>query len=72
MIKYNNMDVTPNILKHLTSVEGNEVSEILIESDNLGVVVEKTNTNKFEFDYVSVTNEKIVLFLYIKKILLIM
>ena len=58
MIKYNNMDMTPNILKHLTSVEGNEVSEILIESDNLGVVVEKTNTNKFEFDYVSVTNEK--------------
>ncbi len=58
MVKYNNMDITPNILKHLTSVEGNEVSEILIESDNLGVVVEKTNTNKFEFDYVSVTNEK--------------
>lgn len=58
MIKYNNMDITPNILKHLTSVEGNEISEILIESDNLGVVVEKTNTNKFEFDYVSVTNEK--------------
>ena len=38
MIKYNNMDMTPNILKHLTSVEGNEVSEILIESDNLSLI----------------------------------
>lgn len=58
VVKYNDMNITPNIVKHLTSIEGNEVSEVSIETDNLGVVVEKTNTNKFEFDYVSVTNEK--------------
>ncbi|MGX8125508.1 cell wall-binding repeat-containing protein [Clostridioides difficile] len=58
VVEYNDMNITPNIVKHLTSIEGNEVSEVSIEIDNLGVVVEKTNTDKFEFDYVSVTNEK--------------
>lgn len=58
IVEYNDMNITPNIVKHLTSIEGNEVSEVSIETDNLGVVVEKTNTDKFEFDYVSVTNEK--------------
>ncbi|MCC0633398.1 cell wall-binding repeat-containing protein [Clostridioides sp. ZZV15-6388] len=56
--EYSDMDITPNIIKHLTTIDGNEVSEMSIEMDNLGVIIEKTDTNKFEFDYVSVSNEK--------------
>lgn len=67
MIKYNNMDMILNILKYLILVEGNEVFEIFIELDNLGVVVEKMNINKFEFDYVSVINEKNCIFFVYKE-----
>lgn len=44
----------PNTVKHIKSIDGVNIANVLIYAKNIGVVVEKSLTDKFELDYIGV------------------
>lgn len=49
-----NIKYIPNTVSHIKLIDGTNISNVSITSKNIGIVIEKSLTNKFELDYVGV------------------